>query len=156
MLYCSIVTYPQIDTFGAIHNGFILRCISNPNHGDAVLSIGWHIFAIWSSNTLSEPIYWRRRKSIITCAEWSTKRATMFFIAMHDGVVEVWDLSIRRDIPIISYDSGLTLITVIRQNETNHSILFADGKANTRTLMLQNYLDSKNDSAENVNRPQQF
>lgn len=80
----------------------------------------------------------------------------MFFIAMHDGVVEVWDLSIRRDIPIISYDSGLTLITVIRQNETNHSILFADGKANTRTLMLQNYLDSKNDSAENVNRPQQF
>lgn len=132
----------QMDTFGAIHNGSVLRCASNPFHGDAFLSIGWHIFAIWSSNSTSEPVFWRRREAIITCAAWSTKRATMFFVAMHDGVVEVWDIAVRRDIPVISYDSGLTLITVITQNADDHRVLLADGRANTRTLILHSRVES--------------
>lgn len=75
----------------------------------------------------------------------------MFFIALHDGVVEVWDIAIRRDIPIISYDSGLTLITVITQNDINDAILISDGKANTRTLMLHNRFEGGKTTDENVN-----
>lgn len=128
-----------------------MRSIPNPHYQEAFLSIGWHIFAIWNSNIITEPLFWRRREAIITCAEWSAKRATMFFIALHDGVVEVWDIAIRRDIPIISYDSGLTLITVITQNEINDVILISDGKANTRTLILHNRFEGGKTTDKNVN-----
>lgn len=106
---------------------------------DAILSIGWHIFAIWSESNPTNPVFWRRRDSIITSAEWSSTRISMFFLALHDSVIEIWDILIRTDIPIISYDSGGVLITTIMQHTfslSNDTLFVADGKAFVRTFIL--------------------
>lgn len=110
---------------------------------DAILSIGWHIFAIWSESNPTNPVFWRRRDSIITSAEWSSTRISMFFIALYDGVIEIWDILIRTDIPIIAYDSGGILITTIAQHISPNVLFVADRRAFLRTFILPNSWNMK-------------
>lgn len=104
-----------------------------------MLSTGQKIFAVWSENSQSIPILWRRRETNITCAQWSPTRISLFFIARYDGIIELWDLLTRTDNACISHDAGTTIITVITQHKLSlptDILMIADQKANLRAFTL--------------------
>lgn len=111
----------------------------NPFMPAVMLSIGKRIFAIWSENNQSTPILWRRRDTNITCAQWSSTRVSLFFIACYQGIIELWDLIARTDQPCISYKTGATIITIISQHKLTlptDILLIGDQKSNLRAFTL--------------------
>lgn len=104
-----------------------------------ILSVGQKIFSIWSESNQSVPILWSRRETNITCAQWSSTRMSLFFIARYEGIIELWDLLTRTDDACISHDAGTTIITVITQHRLSLStdiLMIADEKANLRAFTL--------------------
>lgn len=128
-----------METYGAIHNGPVLMIERNPFISDVILSIGQKIFAVWDECNQSAPILWHRRESNITCAQWSPTKASLFFVARYDGIIELWDLLTRTDVPSITYDSGGSIITVITQHKLSlpmDVLIIGDRKANLRVFTL--------------------
>lgn len=113
---------------------------SNPFVSSIFLSVGQKVLAVWNGNEDLVPILWRRRRKNITCAQWSPSKMSLFFIALCDGSVEIWDLLTRNDDACISYDTGATKITVKTQQllSTNNSLIFliSDHKANIRAFTI--------------------
>lgn len=131
-----------------MHNGPVLLVERNPFISDVLLSIGQRIFAVWSESNQSAPILWRRRESNISCAQWSSTKVSMFFIARYDGMIELWNLLTRTDCPSISYNAGATLITVITQHKLSlptDVLLIADKKANLRVFTLPSAISKAKD-----------
>lgn len=111
----------------------------NPFVSDVILSIGHNIFALWSESNQNKPIIWRRREAKITCAQWSSTNPSLFFIARYDGMIELWDLMTRTDCPVIPYDGGAMVITVITQHKLPLAIdvfLIGDVKSNLRLFII--------------------
>lgn len=111
----------------------------NPFVPSVMLSVGQKIFAIWHESNQSTPILWRRRETNITCAQWSSTRISLFFIARCNGIIELWDLLTRTDEACVSHDSGADLITVLTQHKLKLStdiLMIADQKANLRAFKL--------------------
>lgn len=111
----------------------------NPFVPGVMLSVGQKIFAIWHESNQSIPILWRRRETNITCAQWSSTRISLFFIARYNGIIELWDLLTRTDEACVSHDSGADLITVITQHKLKlptDYLMIADQKANLRAFKL--------------------
>lgn len=111
----------------------------NPFVSDVILSIGHNIFAVWSESNQNKPIIWRRREAKITCAQWSSTNPSLIFIARYDGMIELWDLVTRTDCPVIPYDGGAMVITVITQHKLpllNDVFLIGDVKSNLRLFII--------------------
>lgn len=143
----------QIETFATIHNGPILMIEQNPFMSSVLLSIGEKIFAIWSVTNQLTPILWRRRETNITCAQWSSTRISLFFIACYDGNIELWDLLTRTDEACVSDDSGATIITVITQHKLSLStdiLMIGDQKANLRAFTLPSSISQPKDNDHHV------
>lgn len=127
----------------------------NPLMSGVILSIGEKIFAIWSESNQSNPILWRRRKTNITCAQWSSTRMSLFFIACYDGTIELWDLLTRTDEACISHETGASIITVITQHKLSlpsDILMIGDQKANLRAFILPSALSQPKDNDHNVSR----
>lgn len=138
LIFCHF-NHQQVDSFGVIHNGSILMIERNPFNSSIFLSVGQKIFAIWSDSNTTIPILWRRRNSSITCAQWSSTRISLFFIACSDGNIELWDLLSRTDDVCISHQTSASIVTVITQHKLSLStdiLMIADHKANLRAFTL--------------------
>lgn len=125
----------------------------NPFMSSVLLSVGEKILAIWNESNQSTPILWRRRKTSITCAQWSSTRISLFFIACYEGIIELWDLLTRTDEACVSHESGATIITVITQHKLSlptDILVIGDRKANIRAFVLPSSVSQPKDDDQNV------
>lgn len=131
----------------------------NPLMPSVLLSIGKRIFAVWSENNQTTPILWRRRDTNITCAQWSSTRISLFFIACYQGKIELWDLIARTDQPCISYKTGATIITIISQHKLalpTDILLIGDQKSNLRAFTLPPVISQPKVDDLNVSKSEMF
>lgn len=120
----------------------------NPFMSNVLLSIGEKILAIWNESNQLAPILWRRRKTHITCGQWSSTRISLFFIACYEGVIELWDLLTRTDEACLAHESGATIITVITQHKLSlptDILVIGDRKANLRAFVLPSTISQPKD-----------
>lgn len=133
------VSPAQTEMFAAVHDGPILNVERNPFFDEIFLSIGKNIVAMWSEQSYTTPIFWRRRSSPISYSSWSSNRASVFFLTYYDGTVEVWDILTRIDGPCVSHALGGNLLTVVSQHKLSlpHEVIaVGDQNGNMRILKL--------------------
>lgn len=129
----------QAEIFTSIHDGPVLSVERNPFFSEIFLSIGKNIIALWSEQSFASPIFWRRRKSAISCGKWSTNRASVFFLTYYDGSVDVWDILTRIDEPCVVHNLGGNILTVLSQHKLSlpHEVIaIGDQNGNLRILKL--------------------
>lgn len=143
----------KIETFATIHNGPVLMVERNPFMSDVILSSGEKVFAVWNESNQLVPIFWRRRKTNITCAQWSSTRVSLFFLACYQGAIELWELLTRTDDACISHESGATVITVITQHRLSLPIdilMIGDQKSNIRAFILPSVISQQHPEDQDV------
>lgn len=126
----------QADTFCSIHDGPIVGIERNSFVSELLLSFGSFIFAIWNVNCTTSPLVSRIRSSKINSSKWGTTKPSQFILALNDGTIEVWDISMRIDAPVISHFVGMISLTTLAQNKMNDAIAIGDSTGLTRIMSL--------------------
>lgn len=129
----------QQDLFANIHDGPCTHVHRNPFFDDIFVSIGGYIFAIWRDDFKEYPILWRRRESRLMGCEWSLDRPSVLFLIFESGILEIWDLNSRIDIPSLDVSLAGNLLSDILQHKltlSNRLIAVADHNTNLRVFSI--------------------
>lgn len=95
-------------------------------------TVGGNIFSVWHEDFRSFPILWRRRKSRIISSQWSPDRPSVISMVFESGILEIWDLNSRTDIPSLEISlAGNLLSEIIHHKLCLPSRLFAIADHNT-------------------------
>lgn len=82
----------QPHRFAQIHDGVVECIAANSFVNGLFLSVGRNVLAIWSTELLSTPIFWRRNFANLTSVCWSKERPCVFYVTCADGSFEAWDI----------------------------------------------------------------
>jgi WD40 repeat protein len=129
----------NIEPFAKIHDGPVTHVERNKFMPQTFISVGGNIFALWHDDCKDSPIFWRRRKCLLTGIQWSLDRACVFFLICEDGTLEIWDLNSRINSPALSESLGGNILTELAQHKLNMSkriLAIADFNTNLRMFIL--------------------
>lgn len=127
-----------IDNFANLHDEPV-QIDRNPFAPEVLLTIGGDTFAVWREDCRSVPIMWRRRKSRIMKCQWSFDRPAVLAMVFENGVLEIWDLNSRIDIPSLDVSLSGNFLSDIFQHKlalSNRLVAIADQNTNLRIFSI--------------------
>ncbi|CAG5052722.1 unnamed protein product [Parnassius apollo] len=130
--YCEI-TYSCL-----IHDGIITTVQVNPILNDLTLTVGGKIFAIWSNELMSRPLFWKKRNCRLTDAAWSLYKPSIIFVTTSEGNLETWDILLRSDKPIAVQTLSGSMLTGVSLHTlplTKNIIGVSDVNGSFRTFL---------------------
>lgn len=86
-----------IDNYGKYHDGPIISLSRTESFPDLTLTVGGKVFALWRSDFIGMPVFWRRSKYKYTSGVWNNYRPSIFRLTRSDGHIEMWHLKTRSD-----------------------------------------------------------
>ncbi|XP_060948510.1 dynein axonemal intermediate chain 2-like [Limanda limanda] len=85
------------------HHGPIYALQRNPFFPKNFLTVGDWTARIWSEDIKDSSIMWTKyQMSFLMDACWSPVRPSVFFTVKNDGVLEVWDILFKQNVPALS------------------------------------------------------
>lgn len=90
--YINLCLFSQPRLCAQIHNGLVEAIAANRFVSGLFLSVGRNVLALWSTELLWTPIFWRCNSAHLTSVCWSKDRPSVFFVTCGDGSFEAWDI----------------------------------------------------------------
>ncbi|XP_008543431.1 dynein axonemal intermediate chain 2 [Microplitis demolitor] len=101
--------------------GPVITVLRNPTFVKNFLTVGDWAARIWSEDCRESCITWTPgHRELLTGGAWSTTRFSVFFLTKTDGTLDVWDLLVQQDSPVLSVkvcDDGLTCVNPHEQGQ---------------------------------------
>lgn len=95
----------------------------NPAFVKNFLTIGDFCCKIWSEEYRDAPIIWTNNSIIpYLSGTWSAQRCSVIFITRFDGTLEIWDLLIRQDEPVLQLKLSDSALNTVRVHETTENV----------------------------------
>lgn len=114
----------------------------NPAFLKNFLTVGDYCAKMWSDEYKDAQIVWTSNCKVpYLYGTWSGSRCTVFFIARYDGTLEVWDLLIRQDEPVLQLKLADTTLNTIRTSDQTENVAIGDGKG---VIHLMKFSDNLN------------
>lgn len=87
------------------------------------LTVGDFCCKIWSEEYRDAPIIWSNNSNVLYLSgTWSAQRCSVIFITRYDGTLEVWDLLIRQDEPVLQLKLSDSALKTIRVHEATENV----------------------------------
>lgn len=100
----------------SIHDGPIVSCVRSPFLTDLILTVGGKVIAIWKETLKHQPLFWKSSPVRVTCGCWSPYRPCMFYVGRSDGSLEIWDISVRSDLPTLVQSISGKALTAMNEH----------------------------------------
>ncbi|KAK0090365.1 hypothetical protein PV325_001139 [Microctonus aethiopoides] len=115
--------------------GPVISVERNPTFVKNFLTVGDWTARIWSEDCRESCIAWTPgHRELLTGGAWSTTRFSVFFLTKIDGTLDVWDLLVQQDAPVLSVKVCDGPLTCIRPHEQGQLAAVA-GKNGTTYLL---------------------
>ncbi|XP_044001615.1 dynein axonemal intermediate chain 2 [Aphidius gifuensis] len=125
----------KISTRFKAQYGPVLTVERNPNFVKNFLTVGDWTARIWSEDCRESCIAWTPgHRELLTGGAWSPTRFSVFFLTKVDGTLDVWDLLVQQDSPVLSIKVCDEALTCIKPHEQGQLAAVA-GKNGTTYLI---------------------
>ncbi|XP_014609987.1 PREDICTED: dynein intermediate chain 2, axonemal isoform X2 [Polistes canadensis] len=131
-----------------VQYGPVIGLVRNPTFIKNFLTIGDWTARIWSEDCRESCIAWTPgHRQFVMGGSWSTTRFSVFFLIKIDGTLDVWDLLIQQDTPVLSIKVCDETLTCVRPHEQGQLIAVASRNGIIYLLELSEALkiNHKND-----------
>ncbi|XP_043465587.1 dynein axonemal intermediate chain 2 isoform X4 [Leptopilina heterotoma] len=138
----------KIATRFKAHYGPVISVERNPTFVKNFLTVGDWTARIWSEDCRESCIVWTPgHRDLLTGGVWSTTRFSVFFITKVDGTLDVWDLIVQQDSPVLSVKVCDNSLTSIRPHEQGQLVAVASKNGMTYLIEFSEVLttNQKND-----------
>ncbi|XP_033209983.1 dynein intermediate chain 2, axonemal [Belonocnema kinseyi] len=128
--------------------GPVISVERNPTFVKNVLTVGDWTARIWSEDCREGCIIWTPgHRDLLTGGAWSTTRFSVFFITKVDGTLDVWDLLVQQDSPVLSVKVCDESLTSIRPHEQGQFVAVSSKNGTTYLIEFSEALttNQKND-----------
>nr|XP_034190181.1 dynein intermediate chain 2, axonemal isoform X1 [Osmia lignaria] len=128
--------------------GPVISLERNPTFVKNFLTVGDWTTRIWSEDCKESCIAWTSgHRDFLTGGAWSVTRFSVFFLIKMDGTLDVWDLLIQQDSPILSMKVCDEVLTYIKPHEEGQLAAVANKKGTVFLLEFSEALttNQKND-----------
>ncbi|XP_071857511.1 dynein axonemal intermediate chain 2 isoform X1 [Bombus fervidus] len=128
--------------------GPIISLERNPTFVKNFLTVGDWTTRIWSEDCKESCIAWTPgHRDFLMGGAWSITRFSVFFLIKMDGTLDVWDLLIQQDSPVLSVKVCDEVLTYIKPHEQGQLATIANKKGTTFLLEFSEALtaNQKND-----------
>ncbi|XP_050476936.1 dynein axonemal intermediate chain 2 isoform X3 [Bombus huntii] len=128
--------------------GPIISLERNPTFVKNFLTVGDWTTRIWSEDCKESCIAWTPgHRDFLMGGAWSITRFSVFFLIKMDGTLDVWDLLIQQDSPVLSVKVCDEVLTYIKPHEQGRLATIANKKGTTFLLEFSEALiaNQKND-----------
>ncbi|CAK9823903.1 Dynein axonemal intermediate chain 2 [Anthophora retusa] len=115
--------------------GPVISLERNPTFVKNFLSVGDWTTRIWSEDCKESCITWTPgHRNFLTGGAWSVTRFSVFFLIKMDGTLDVWDLLIQQDSPVLSVKVCDEILTYIRPHERGQLAAITNKRGTTYLL----------------------
>ncbi|XP_076663625.1 dynein axonemal intermediate chain 2 isoform X1 [Andrena cerasifolii] len=115
--------------------GPVISLERNPTFVKNFLTVGDWTTRIWSEDCKESCIAWTPgHRDFLMGGAWSVTRFSVFFLIKMDGTLDVWDLLIQQDSPVLSVKVCDEILTCIRPHEQGQLAVVANKKGTTFLL----------------------
>ncbi|KAG7205444.1 hypothetical protein KM043_007436 [Ampulex compressa] len=128
--------------------GPVISLERNPTFLKNFLTVGDWTTRIWSEDCRESCIAWTPgHRDFLMGGAWSTTRFSVFFLIKMDGTLDVWDLLIQQDSPVLSVKVCDETLTCVRPHEQGQLAAVANKSGTTYLLQFSEALsiNQKND-----------
>ncbi|XP_012269185.3 dynein intermediate chain 3, ciliary isoform X2 [Athalia rosae] len=116
--------------------GPVISVERNPTFVKNFLTVGDWTARIWSEDCRESCIAWTPgHRDLLTSGAWSATRFSVFFLTKMDGTMDVWDILVQQDSPVLSVKVCDEALTCIRPHEHGH--LAAVASTNGTTYLVE-------------------
>ncbi|XP_003707045.2 dynein axonemal intermediate chain 2 isoform X1 [Megachile rotundata] len=127
--------------------GPVISLERNPTFVKNFLTVGDWTTRIWSEDCKESCIAWTSgHRDFLTGGAWSVTRFSVFFLIKMDGTLDVWDLLIQQDSPILSMKVCDEVLTYIKPHEQGQLAAVANKKG---TVFLLEFSDALTTNQKN-------
>ncbi|KAK1132130.1 hypothetical protein K0M31_016263 [Melipona bicolor] len=128
--------------------GPVISLERNPTFVKNFLTVGDWTTRIWSEDCRESCIAWTPgHRDFLMGGAWSITRFSVFFLIKMDGTLDVWDLLIQQDSPVLSVKICDEVLTYIKPHEQGQLAAITNKKGTTFLLEFSDALttNQKND-----------
>ncbi|XP_043284269.1 dynein intermediate chain 3, ciliary isoform X2 [Venturia canescens] len=138
----------KIATRFKVQYGPVISVERNPIFVKNFLTVGDWTARIWSEDCRESSIAWTPgHRDLLTGGAWSATRFSVFFLTKIDGTLDVWDLIVQQDSPVLSIKVCDEALTCMRPHEQGRLVAVAGKNGTTYLLEFSEALtiNQKND-----------
>lgn len=132
-------TAPKPEHFFFAHSGTMTAVERSPFFPDVILTVGGWNFSIWKEGLTSDALLKSGNSQVtLTGGAWSPTRPGVFFIAKHNGNIDVWDLMDRSHVPALAQNiSSLPITYIVPWSLSSRQLMLAAGDSGGTLHILE-------------------